>query len=116
MGPPREGSAEAHSEECYFGGAVVGRVQAVQDFQRFGVSLVFSEIVPCLHVFLAFGSFIGQYLSVRSLAEVDVPVFSMEVPSIANVEEGVECILSFFQAVRVWLVGVGPLGAVVDRE
>ena len=43
-------------------------------------------------------------------------MFSMEVPFIANVEEGVECILSFFQAVRVWLVGVGPLGAVVDRE
>ena len=60
LGPPREGSAEAHSEECYFGGAVVGRVQAVQDFQRFGVSLVFSELIPCFRVFLAFGSFVGQ--------------------------------------------------------
>jgi hypothetical protein len=43
-------------------------------------------------------------------------MFSMEVSFIADVEEGVECFLSFFQAVRAWLVGVGPLGAVVDRE
>jgi hypothetical protein len=47
---------------------------------------------------------------------MDVPVLGVEVPLFTNVEKGVECLLSFLQAVRVWLVGVGPLGAVVDRE
>ena len=51
-----------------------------------------------------------------SLTEMDVPVLGVEVPLFTNVEKGVECLLSFLQAVRVWLVGVGPLGAVVDRE
>ena len=43
-------------------------------------------------------------------------MLGVEVPFAADVEKGVECILSFLQAVWVWLVGVGPLGAVVDRE
>ena len=42
-------------------------------------------------------------------------MLGVEVLFAANVEKGVEYVLSFLQAVRV-LVGVGPLGALVDRE